>query len=176
MRARSIFVFALLAFLLAFLPAQAGGKDLKGKMGVGFNTQFTTQDNMDGISVKAWPTNTPVGIQGVAGWQLGDHDDEVTVAGKAIYPIKQEENMQIYVGGGMGLSYIDYENRDDDDLAVCIIPTAGVEYFFQGLPNLAFSSELSGKIFFSDEGDEFKSTANSGTSVTVGIHYYFPWF
>ena len=175
MRSKYFIVFALLASLLVFLPAQASSKDLNGTMGVGFNTQFTNQDNMDGVSVKAWPRNIPVGIQGVGGWQLGDHDDEVTFAGKAIYPIKQEENMHVYISGGVGVSYIDMEGGDDE-LALSLIPAAGVEYFFQGLPNLGFSSELSGKIFFSDQGDEFKSTANTGTSVTVGIHYYFPWF
>ena len=174
MRKKCLCIASLLLATLFLVPVQGLSKDLNGKLGVGFNTQFTNQENMDGVSVKIWPRNAPVGLQALGGWQLGDQTDEVTLGSKVIYPLKQEENMYVYVAGGMGVSYIDPEN-DDDDMALSILPSVGVEYFFQGLPNLGFSSELGGRIFFSDRSDEFESTANTGTSVTVGIHYYFQW-
>ena len=163
----------LLCGLLLLLPVQAGAKDLQGMIGVGFDRQLISglQDSdLDGqLSVKYWPSSS-YAVQGVTGWNFTDDGkNEYTLGGKFIYPFHTEEQLYLYLSGGMLFHYIDPDQRDSET-AVNLQPGVGVEYFFQGLPNLGISTEI-GCGFYSNGDDSFYTSPS--TELVAGVHYYF---
>ena len=143
-------------------------KDLKGQVGLGFNSQLS-ENGMDSISAKYW-VNNDLGFQGIFGFTFSDNYDEIDAGGKVLYKLIDEQNMYVAGIGGLGLSRWDPE-QGDSDTGWWLSGGVGLEYFFSGLPNLGFSTEVS--IVFSDYRDNSSFNTAADTAVSAGIHYYF---
>ncbi len=70
----------------------------------------------------------------------------------------------------LGFSRVNPDNGNADT-ANWINVGIGIEYFFSGLPNLGFSTEVGLTFMDNDNNDSFGTTADS--FVGAGIHYYF---
>jgi hypothetical protein len=157
--------FALAIIALSCLSAsEAQAKDLSGRLGVGFNNQFA---GLSSISAR-W--NLPNGdensiaIEGNVGFSMmAGSDDAVFVGGRALYGLAREDNMTLWVGGGVG--YL----REATQTAFRFQPVMSAEFFLYGLENLGFMVEW-GLNF--DLSSETQIHTVSGTP-SVGAHYYF---
>lgn len=164
-------IFKLLPVVCMCILLVAGtvsAKDLKGQVGVGFNSQLS-QEGMDSLSAKYW-LNNDLGFQGIFGFTFSDNYDEIDMGGKVMYKLIDEKNMYVAGIGGLGISHVD-PDRGDDDTGWWLSGGVGLEYFFSGLPNLGFSTEVS--IVFSDYRDNSSFNTSADTAVSAGIHYYF---
>ena len=143
-------------------------KDLKGKVGLGFNSQLS-ENGMDSVSAKYW-VNNDLGFQGIFGFTFSDNVDELDLGGKVLYKLIDEDNMYVAGIGGLGMSRVD-PDQGSSDTAWWLSGGVGLEYFFSGLPNLGFSTEIGFQI--SDYNDNTSFGTMADTFVSAGIHYYF---
>ena len=151
------------------LLAPAGfAKDLKGNLGAGFNSQLSPQ-GVDSLSAKYW-INNELCVQGLLGFRYTDEADEMDIGGKVHFKIKDEENLHVDVIAGIGFAYVN-PDQGSSDTATWMSGGMGIEYFFSGLPNLGFSTEIGLTIMDYDDNTSFGTTAD--TFVGAGIHYYF---
>jgi hypothetical protein len=157
-------------FILMFgvLACPALAKDLKGNLGIGFNSQFSPQD-VDSLSAKYW-INNELAVQGLLGFNYSDASDELDVGGKVYFKIKDEENLHVDAIAGLGFARVDPENGSTET-AKWLSVGIGIEYFFSGLPNLGFSTEVGLTMMDYDDDTSFGTTGDS--FVGAGIHYYF---
>jgi len=163
-------VIILLVVFIVVCYGNALAKDLQRRLGVGFNSQLSLGDfEVDSISVKYY-TNSKLCLQGIFGFVMSDPVDVINFGGKALFTIKEEQNMNVYAGGGIGIANVDPDNADSDT-AFLLSGILGLEYFFNGLPNLGFSTELGLTFFDYDDLDAVGTMADSFLS--AGIHYYF---
>ena len=107
---------------------------------------------------------------GIFGFTFSDDYDEVDLGGKVMYKLIDGENMYVAGIGGLGMSRVD-PDAGDDDTGWWLSGGVGLEYFFSGLPNLGFSTEVS--IVFSDYYDNSSFNTAADTAISAGIHYYF---
>lgn len=168
-----------LAFALAALAlsAPAGAKDLSGRWGVGFtkalSPESTFGEGLTSLSVRYW-LDKQLGLEGVLGYKLVNRDDGPderysSLGGRFLIKMVEEENLQAY--GGAGLAFLYAKEGEDSGSGVGVEAFVGAEYFFQGLPNLGFSSELG--LQLSDTGDTTVFGTGGGSFIDFGIRYYF---
>jgi len=157
-------------FILIFglLTGSGLAKDLKGNLGVGFNSQFSPHD-VDAISGKYW-FNNELAVQGILGFNYSDTVDELDLGGKVYFKIQDEENLHVDVIAGLGLTRVD-PDKGSTETGTWVNAGIGIEYFFNGLPNLGFSTEVGLTLRDYDDDTSFGTTADS--FVGAGIHYYF---
>jgi len=161
-------ITAIACATLILLTGAGVAKDLRGQLGLGFNSQLSP-GGMDSISGKYW-LNNELGFQGILGFTMSDNVDEYDLGGKVMFKIKDEENMYVAGIGGLGLAHVNPDAGDSDTGWWASIG-AGLEYFFSGLPNLGFSTELG--LYISDYNDNTSFGTAADTFVSAGIHYYF---
>jgi len=163
----------LIALMSAFLlvGGVSSAKDLKGKLGAGFNSQLSPRD-VDALSGIYW-INNELGIQGLVGFQFNDVVDEFDAGAKVHFKIKDEENLHVDAIGGVGIVHLNPDEGDSENAFWASIGL-GIEYFFSGLPNLGFSTEVGFTLVDIDDNTTFGSSAD--TFVGAGIHYYFDLF
>ena len=166
----------LLPFLLGSLlftatlgaPASGEARDLRGRLGVGFNNNFSS---LTSISVKyGIPTNKEtinLQVQALVGFAfLKDQDDRFFAGGRLIIPILAEDNLNLYAGIGGG-----YVRFHDTKQAARIGAVVGVEFFLFGLENLGLSAEFGLNLDLGNQVLDVQTTG--GTAAAVGVHYYF---
>lgn len=178
-----LLVLLLMAALLS--ASLASAKVLSMRIGVGFNSQiqaglaakgFADSITSQSVSVKYW-INEAVGVQGLFGFSSYHRDSQgafdILLGGKLLYNIIQEENMNFYFSGGLAALVlgIDSGKKHKEELGVSIFPGVGFEWFFSGLPNLGFSTEVGLQLSFLDDYHEIGSYG--GAFGLIGIHYYF---
>ncbi len=147
----------LIAVMSLLLPSAAAAKDLRKKVGIGFNNNFSS---VSSLSVKVGlPTNKAtvnVQVQGLVGFSLDTSALERFFAGgRAILPV---------LGGG----WVRFATGDD---AARVQAVLGVEFFMFGLERLGFSAEFGVNLDVAPGIFELATT--SGTAASVGVHYYF---
>lgn len=159
------------------LPAAA--KDMTGLWGVGYTKALSPQGSgLSAVSVRYW-LDKQLGLEGLFGYQLINRDggaDErsMSLGGRFLIKMVEEENLHAYGGAGIAALYhrVELDNGDHQGGGgVGVEAFVGAEYFFQGLPNLGFSSEVGLRLadtndttVFGTEGDSFAN---------FGIRYYF---
>ncbi len=154
--------------ILGILATPVLAKDLKGNLGIGYNSQFSPQD-VDSLSGKYW-INNELAVQGLVGFNFSDSSDDLDLGGKLYFKIKDEKNLHVDAIAGLGFSRVDPDNGNTKT-GTWINAGIGIEYFFSGLPNLGFSTEVGFTFMDYDNDDSFATTADS--FVGAGIHYYF---
>jgi hypothetical protein len=165
---RKVKFIAILLIIIFVSASNVAAKDMLGLVGIGFNSQLSPRD-ITSISVKYW-AGSKLCLQGMFGFQMTDTVDEFDIGGKVLFSIKNEQNMHVYAGGGLGIANIDWD-QGDSDTAFSLNGVLGVEYFFSGLPNLGFSTELG--LMFRDYDDNDSVGSDADTFFTAGMHYYF---
>jgi hypothetical protein len=161
-------IVCVFILILGFLAGSGLAKDLKGNLGVGFNSQFSPQD-VDALSGKYW-INNELAVQGLLGFNYSDTVDELDLGGKVYFKIQDEENLHVDVIAGLGMTRVDPE-KGSTETGTWVNLGIGIEYFFNGLPNLGFSTEVGLTLTDYDDDTSFGTTADS--FVGAGIHYYF---
>ena len=159
--------------LLISSPSDASAKDLRQKIGLGFNNNFTS---LTSFSVKGGlPTpkaTQSIQIQGFVGFGLAKAEPARFVAGgRFLLPFVAEDNLNIYAALGAGYLRLRPEGQAEVIDAFRGQAVVGVEFFFFGLDNLGFSAELGLNFDVAEEFLSFETT--SGTAASVGVHYYF---
>ncbi|MDY6967842.1 MAG: hypothetical protein SVR08_04190 [Spirochaetota bacterium] len=166
---KSFKVFSLLLSTIILIASSAYAKDLSGRLGFGFTSQFSP-NLVDAVSAKYW-LNSNLCFQGIFGALLNsDATNEIDLGGKVLFKIKDEENMHLLVGGRMGIAYED-PDQGDSVTTVSLGGLIGIEFFLSGLPNLSFSTEIGAGIANDDDNTSIGFDAD--TFLTAGIHYYF---
>ncbi|MBZ0270521.1 porin family protein [bacterium] len=185
---KSLAAAAALVLVLA-LASGAGAKDLTNRISVGYNNQinfgyiggpnaaladaFFTQQ---AISSRYW-INDLLGVEPMFGYFTAKNDDvggwALQIAAKVVYNLIMEENMNFYGGGGLGIipMSIDYGRKEVDETGFLLMGFAGMEFFLEGLPNLAFDVEFGLQYIDIDTYAQI-STFGGGFGV-MGIRYYF---
>lgn len=148
--------------LLLTLPAAA--KDLRGRYAAGFNNQF---GHISAISGRyAFPTSSPVvnvQVEGNFGLSTSPLEDgKVFTGGRVLYGTIAEDNMNIFVAGGVGALMADGEST------VRIQPGMGADFFLFGLENLGFTVEWGLNLDLADG-----ASASTTAAMAAGAHYWF---
>jgi hypothetical protein len=150
------------------VPAMADARDLRGRVGLGFQNQFSELLSISAkFGLPADRETVNVQAQVLVGFALGTKADERFFAGgRILFPFVAEDNLNLYgaVGGG-------WLRRADDDQLVRVQATVGAEFFLFGLENLGLSAEFGAKVDVAPPDVEVGTT--SGTMAGVGVHYYF---
>ncbi|MCP4804861.1 MAG: hypothetical protein GY913_02595 [Proteobacteria bacterium] len=145
--------------------ADAEAKDLRKRVGVGFDNQF---GHITSLSVKAgMPTPDPainLQVQATLGFAVRDGAaDDWWIGGRALYGLVAEDNMNLYVAAGAGWRV------EGQDKGLRLQPALGTEFFPFGLENLGISAEAGAAIDLGTGVDAF----GVGSAAGMGIHYYF---
>ena len=152
----------LVVFSIFGLTSSAAAKDLRGHLGVGFNT---TLPHAAGLAVAyGLPTGDAaieVGIEAIAALSIADGTRDVAFAGgRMTYALATEDNMNFYGAAGAGFV------TEGDNQNIRLQPALGAQFFLFGLENLGFLAEWGLSI---DLGES--SSVSGGTG--VGLYYYF---
>ena len=152
----------LLICLLA-LPTTASAKDLAGRVGIGFNNQFSSLSALSARYVL--PTHDlHLAIEGHFGSSILKGQDNAGFAGaRLIWGMVREDNMLLHLGLGGGFW------GEGNTNSFRLQPVLGAEFFLYGLENLGFLVEWGVTI---DLGDENRVYTTS-TAPSAGLHYYF---
>jgi len=158
----------LVCALLLVSAGEAEAKDLRKRIGVGFNNNFST---LTSVSVKVgMPTNKEtinLQVQALVGFSIFAKSDDLFFAGgRALLPILAEDNLNLYaaVGGG-------YVRSHAETNGARVQAVLGVEFFLFGIENLGLSAEFGVNLDIVGETVDIETT--SGTAASVGVHYYF---
>jgi hypothetical protein len=165
---RLLLLSSLSLLLLLLLPSGAQARDLRGRLGIGFNNNFSS---LTSISVKyGIPTNKEtlnLQVQAVVGFAfLKDQDDRFFAGGRVLVPILAEDNLNLYTAIGAG--YVRFHDSKQGLRASAVV---GVEFFLFGLENLGLSAEFGLSLDVGNQILDVQTTA--GTAAAVGVHYYF---
>jgi len=136
-------------------------------IGVGLQASFPVY----GASIMI-NTQSNISIQGI----LGAFSTLKMYGGRVLYRFETKKNLQPYVYGLLGAwSYEGYKIGSGWSLEKTTETVfgfgggGGVEYFFEGLPDLGFNAEVGfGSVKFKDIDYNF-----SAISFGAGMHYYF---
>ena len=105
-----------LILMLGIFASPVLSKDLKGNLGIGFNSQFSPE-NLDSLSGKYW-INNELAVQGLFGFNFSDSSDEsddLQIGGKVYFKIKDEENLHVDILAGVGFFHSDPERGGTKD-------------------------------------------------------------
>ena len=152
-----------LSFLFFAAPAHA--KDLRGRTGVGFNQQF---GHVSALSARyGLPTSSPVvnvHLEGNFGLETGTKQQggSVFYGARVLYGVLAEDNMNLFVAGGVG------GLTTGDANTVRMQPAMGADFFLFGLDNLGFTIEWGLNL---DVGQN--SAVATTAAMAAGAHYWF---
>ncbi len=160
---------------LLCLSHDAAAKDLRGRIGAGFNQQF---GHVSALSVRyAIPTKShAINVHIEANFGLDtaseptpdpDNNDFVSnrsvfSGGRVLYGVVAEDNMNLFVGGGVGML------TNSDSNTIRLQPSMGADFFLFGLDNLGFTVEWGLNI---DTGGS--PGVETAAAVGAGVHYWF---
>ncbi|MCO4771895.1 MAG: hypothetical protein KDA24_17825 [Deltaproteobacteria bacterium] len=166
---RRLLLLSSLSFaLVTLVPSSSEARDLRGKLGIGFNNNFSS---LTSLSVKyGIPTNKEtvnLQVQATVGFAfLKDQDDRFFAGGRILIPILAEDNLNLYTAIGAG--YVRFHDAKQGVRASAVV---GVEFFLFGLENLGLSAEFGLNL---DAGNQILDVQTTGgTAASVGVHYYF---
>lgn len=165
------FLAAILLFSVSF-PGTSGAKELFGKMGLGYNSQFaiTSQTNgVPGISLK-YGLAPRDALELIAGFYSGSGGTGV-FAGKFMHTLLPESYANFYFLAGAG--YV-YTAGTGLRTGLEILGGLGAEFFIPGVDSVGISFEtgMSAESLTSSSGSLVLKTF--GVSfLNAGMHYYF---
>jgi hypothetical protein len=187
---RKIVIIMAIWLMVCFIVASnASAKDLTNRISAGYNKQLNfgiiggaNSDlsnaffGIDSFSCKYWFTED-MGMELMFGYFTAKYDEvggwAADIAGKFLYNVIKEDNMNVYTGAGLGIIpvHIDYGEEDETETGFHIMGFGGVEFFLNGLPNLAFDIEIGLEYIDIDEYAQLNTYG--GAFGAFGIRYYF---
>ncbi|MDF1553104.1 MAG: hypothetical protein P1P84_08590 [Deferrisomatales bacterium] len=162
----------VLAVLLVAPTAQA--KNLADRWGVGFTQGLaTTHPDHTSLAVRYW-LDSQLALEGRTGFSYAKRDEapddrSFSLGGRFLIKVVEEENLHAY--GGAGISLLTERHDGNSDQGVGAEVFGGLEFFFQGLPHLGFSTELG--LVLEEMGDRTDFRTDGGSFINLGIRYYF---
>lgn len=143
-----------------------------GNLGVGYQGFFIGGDLVNSLAVRYAPK--PFGGQieiGQMSMDAGAGTDTslFMLKGKGYYNLIDRENSDFYVGASIAYLMLDQNGAEVDGFSIA--PLMGVEYRFQGLPELGINFEVSYELVSLDAAGT--DVDFNGISVCTGINYYF---
>lgn len=157
-----------LLFMMGVLaaPSVAGAKDLRQRIGVGFDTQLGQLSALSarfGLPTSDPAINVQVGLQaGFASSSANGATNAVFGGGKLMYGVVAEDNMNLYVSAGAGAL------NDGTSTTARLQPGMAVDFFLFGLENLGFTTGWGINL---DLGQA--SGVSTTAAVGAGVHYWF---
>jgi hypothetical protein len=152
---------AILVFSL-----QAGAKDMTHRLGVGL--QNNTSIDLPSVAVVYYAEKT-LAFTGSVGFDTQKNYSQTQLSGGARKVVFLENNLNAYVGGQVSLvSTDDPVNGKGNGLE--FTGTGGVEFYFSGLENLAFTAEA-GLGLSTVRNTRIRTVAND--PFKAGILFYF---
>ncbi len=160
-------VFGALLFLLLLGGREAYARDLQGRVGVGYNSQFANSavdSPVPGLSVK-YALSRDLAVEAVVGMRTSSPTN--TVSGVKLFKnLFIETNLNFYMAlGGAVLAA-------NGNSGVELIGTLGAEFFIPGLESLGFSFEAGGGLH-NLTNDSFSFRTLGASFVDAGMHFYF---
>jgi hypothetical protein len=154
---KQVSIGTLLLVSVALTTSQATENN---NIGIGYNGMYVG-NFIQGVSVRGWKDK--IGLEATVG-SLSVGGNRLTLTNiKAMYALVNHTNSKFYVGLGGG--YI----KAVDQNGYSIRPFFGAEYRFTEMKELGFNWEV-GWMHSSVGSGNFDI---DGTSVSIGIHYYF---
>ena len=157
-------VVSWIACSLCFLSG-ALAKDLSGRLGVGFNNEFsnsTSARQVPALSAK-YGVSKDFHIEGDLGFNTLS-PAAFTVGGKVFKNIFYETNLNFYTA--VGLAYL-----KDTQSGVEVLGVLGAEFFIPGIDSLGFLFELG--VSASNVTGSFALKTIGATFLQAGMHFYF---
>lgn len=150
------------------------------KSAIGYDSQLA----VPAVAYRYWGADK-IGFEGLLGYSSGENDKHTVLGGKFLSKIKTEQNLTLYWFGMVGID--NYKttqsvttinpftgasvtgSEEVSDSETTIGAGLGVEFFFQGLPNLSFGAEMG-----IANRNKAKVTAIFADWIpSVGIKYYY---
>lgn len=174
------------AGLLA-VSSSASAKDLTGRVGVGYTTTVPSTSfvpGFSGVSARYW-VNDQFGVEGNLGFLMvspkgGDSTNNFALNANGYYSFVNEPNLKLYGDAGLTFGSIGFTVVDpvtgatssDNKSLLGFQAGLGMEFFFVGLPNLGFSSQVGlNYLSITDVGSIV--SLGGGDYATFGVRYYF---
>ncbi len=154
-----------LAAALIICSSGAWGKDLQGRVGVGFAAGLGETSSLTvryGLPVGEAPSNVLLEV-GAGASLTGGVDDQWSAGLRALYAIVAEDNLNLYAA--LGLAYVNFDGSHRFRLQ----PALSAEWFAFGLENLGISASWGLAL---DMGAGIDLTTFGGAP-GVGLNYYF---
>ena len=162
-----------LALGLLLLTFSAHSIELTSRMGLGLSQQMGSAE-IPMLTAHYYP-NSQFGLSLGFGMDTEDDASKLGVLAKAIKIVFQEQQMNFYMGGAVGLA--NHEERNtvttaiEDKSNFEISALIGGEFFFSGLDSLGLSFETGISVITGDDGTRFRTIADH--PFRAGIVFYF---
>lgn len=144
----------------------ATAKDMTHRLGVGYKNQFS--NDVPSIATEYYLSQT-LGLSAALGVDTQKDASRFGFMTRVHKVIFQEDNMNFYMGGGLGVVSSEVNSKTESGFEVGGF--AGGEFFFAGLENLGFSFETGIGVVSSGSGVRFRTFGDS--PIRAGIMFYF---
>jgi hypothetical protein len=165
MRLRLIALLALT--ILSTAPVSAWARDLQGRLGMGFNSQFANSfvaSRVPAFSVK-YAMTRDIALEAVVGTSTATPTNSVTGV-KFFKNLFLETNLNFYFTFGGAI--VAANNKSGSEF----LGGLGAEFFIPGLESLGLSFETGGSLH-NLIGDGYSFRTFGVSFVDAGIHFYF---
>ena len=153
------------------LPGEAQAKDLRNRLGVGFDTQIS---QIPALSIKyvlpASDKAIGIAIEALGGMRLpAEGQRQIVAGGRLLYTVVAEDQMNLYLG--LGSMYLSTESESMTFEGLRAQALMGAEFFLYGLDNLGLSLQVGVNV---DLGGDTVGVSTGASSLGgLGLHYYF---
>lgn len=156
----------VISFSILIFSLNCFSKDLTHRLGVGFKNSATLESTMLAV---VYHSSIDFAMLGAVGFDtIKDYQSSQVLVG-ARYVIYPEANLNFYTAGH--LSLVNSENPfDGKKSGVEVAALFGVEFFFAGLENLAFTAE-GGLALSTVYNSRFRTVGDS--PLRAGMIFYF---
>ncbi len=163
--------FLLAATLLGvgLVTVESQAKDLTHRLGLGFTDQFSIQGSLPSIAVRYYPARD-LGIAASLGVDTQKNSSRFGFMAKVFRVIFVEDNMNFYMGAGVGLISQETPGNNNDS-GFELNGFAGGEFFFSGLESLGFNFELG--IGVTSISSEVRFRTLGDHPFRAGVTFYF---
>jgi len=179
---KALSIIAVIAALMFATPVLAEVPDSgnPGKIGFGFHTLNSTEDNYMGVSIRGW-TDGWFGAEGNFYYSNTEVKDETGIQSDgdlALYgvklmaaPVRSEQSKFYFFGEGLWGKVDDISISDKADVTT-YGAGFGFEWSFAGVPELGFDIET-GYYLTDTDGTIEIDNEDQQIMVGFGVHYYF---
>lgn len=162
----SLLALPLVAGLPLLSPSLSQARDLQGRLGLGYNSEFSNfsaTGAAPGVSVKYGLTRD-IAVEGVFGIYTASPTNSISAI-KFFKNVFYETNLNFYftLGGGM----ISAERKSAGEF----IGAFGAEFFIPGIESLGFSMESGAS--FNNVSGSFALKTLGVSFLNAGMHFYF---
>jgi hypothetical protein len=166
-KSKKIIAVVTLLTLLSLSPVSALARDLHGRLGLGFNSEFANSSlggfRVPGVSVK-YAMTRDLAIEGILGIATTTPSNSAYAA-KLFKNLFLEPNLNFYTMAGLGLISANGQSGFQ------LIAGFGAEFFIPGIDSLGFSMETG--VSFDNATGSYALRTLGFSFLDAGIHFYF---